>query len=213
LRTTHTENQTDQGLIFAFSNISTLEQRRIFKAALFVQSQDEDGNPSIQIIASDHQADGRDGKPMADFFLHDCLECIYDEPASVATSKVYNILSEAAVKLPPHQTPEVLTALVSAMDSSDPTFAVDQFITDQFPKEARAGIRQSLEKQGVDAVEIIKDSTEIKEANFVVYDLDNGIRIIGPKDFLPRNMEGSEDGTGLITLPGHIVKSGLRKRK
>jgi hypothetical protein len=216
-RITPTEVHENNEVLYDLSQVVTLDIKanKIFKAALFVAKTGENNQKHIHIIASDHQADGRDGKSIADFFLKNCLECDYIEDSKKTTAHfVDTILKSASSFEDPEALLNIITALTAELKSSDPTIPVDQFVTDFVPEKNREEVRSLLHKNNIQSSEIIKDTSEIDEKKFLVYDLSSNIRIIGPKYLLENHgssfISGDDDS---ITIKGTIIATGLRKRR
>lgn len=217
-RISHSEVGEGENFSFDLTEISTLgmDKKRIFKAALFVATKDGDGNDGVEIVASDHQASGRDGRALADFFLKDFLECTYDTPRAAVLRSVFDTIFDhiSETEAPPEVKTSMANALLTAMDSADPTFNIDAFTSDHVPEEMRDALDARIKKAGIAATEVEKDVTDLADAKFLSIVLSNGMRVIGPKEMLNGmvSLAETDDGLQQLRIEGTIVKYKLRSR-
>lgn len=215
-RVSTTEVGDGEEFSYDLAEISTLgmDKNRVFKAVLFVATE-KDGVEGLDIVAADHQASGRDGKEMADFFLKKFLGCDYvTRPAVILMKTVDTIMSYiSTVDVPPSVKTSMANALLTTIESHNPTFDIDAYISEFVPKENRSLLDTKLKKAGIIATEIEKDNSQIVEAKYLSVILSNGLRVVGPRDMLSDMVSAVETSDGLqeLHITGTIVTYNLRK--
>ena len=218
LRVRHSETQEEDELTFDLSEIETLsmDANKVFKAALFVVTMSEDGQSGLAIIASDHQAHGADGREAAEFFLKEFLGCAQiDHPATLLRRVADVIMDHISTDVEDQN--EVLnmaSGILARLEDNNPTFNLDEVLSDLASDEQREQIESKLSKIGVTATEFEKDTSQLDDAKYLSCTLSNGMRLIGLKDKIFDMIEAEEttDGLQRLLIQGTIVDYKLRKR-
>ncbi len=190
-------------------------ENKVFKAALFVAVVNDDGEPGLEIMASDNQAHGADGRALADFFLKQFLGCSHTEsPALVlrrATDVIMDYINDNIDNALEKET--AMNGFLTTLESTDPTLKIDTVMSDWIPDGNRDALTAKLNKAGIVATELEKDTSTLNEAKYLSCIMSNGLRIIGPKDKLFEMLEQeTDDGLSHIKVEGTILNYKLRKR-
>lgn len=212
--TSEVEEQED--FSYDLDEVETLGiENKVFKAALFVATINEAGEPALEIMASDNQAHGSDGRVLADFFLKNFLGCSHaEDPAIVLRRTTDVVMGHINDRIEDtFEKNRAMNGFLTTLDSADPTLNLDTIMSDWIPSEVQDELTVKLHKAGITAIEIEKDTSDLDKAKYLSCVMSNGLRIIGPKDKLFEMLEPETDG-GLphIRLEGTIVNYKLRKR-
>jgi hypothetical protein len=205
------------GLTYDLSELPILgiDKNKVFKAAIFVSYENDEGDLDTAILASDHQASGSDGKDVADFFLKDFLGCSYNEAPASVMKRVFDIFMESINKdiEDTEVKTDVACSVLTTLQSNNPTFNINDIISDVYPEEAQPLLRERLAKNNLKQAEIENDRTEIDDARYLSCVLSNGLKVIGPKDQLLEMLKKVEgDELQELHIDGTVVRYNLRKR-
>jgi hypothetical protein len=186
----------------------------VLKCALFVADDSQDGKPAFCIRANDRQS-GTISKPLADFFVTKFLECTSEIEPAVRTRVLLETLSDQFSKFDdPVTRNNALMSLQTEMDSNNLTMNYAQLVANVAPDdEAEDKVLSALSKKGFDGTQLTKDTSKVDDLKFTAVDLDNGIRIIGPKDKIFDLLKGSEDAPGMVQVQGYVLTTKPRARR
>ena len=189
-----------------------IDKKKVFKAAVIMDATGEADVPAFAIIGSDHQASGRDGRLVADYFLQDFLGCTFTISPAMTMKLAVNSLMDYCNKMPDQAAAAHIRTVVTAeIQSRSTTMDLDKIITDDFPTADRAKVRSFLQKRGVTATELIKDTGDLDEMKYLAYTLESGVRIIGPRETLQDMLvQHAESGIPTVRVEGSVLETKLR---